>query len=152
MAHVAKGESDSHALGCQLSVASSHQGGQAGADLAMLEPVVGSQLSVVSKTAKPRRFGHVAQIKNCWLPVAACPGFSLAEHHQIVGCQLSSAGACQNAAHLTCTVGVQARCRCSAFVRTNGNGVHWCALACIGVQENGVLPLRAPHHFGRDEG
>jgi putative transposase len=26
-------------------------------------------------------------------------------------------------------------------------GVHSCALVCIDVQENGVLPLRAPHHF-----
>jgi hypothetical protein len=24
-------------------------------------------------------------------------------------------------------------------------GVHWCAFVCIGVQKNGVLPLRAPH-------
>jgi hypothetical protein len=36
MAHMAKWESDSQALGCQLSVASSQQGGQAGAGLAML--------------------------------------------------------------------------------------------------------------------
>jgi hypothetical protein len=26
-------------------------------------------------------------------------------------------------------------------------GVRWCALVCVGVQENGVLPLRAPHQI-----
>jgi hypothetical protein len=44
---------------CRFSVPRSEQGGQASPHLAMLESVVGSRLSVVSKAAKPRIFGQV---------------------------------------------------------------------------------------------
>jgi hypothetical protein len=31
-------------------------------------------------------------------------------------------------------------------------GVHESQMVCIGVQKSGAVPLRAPHHFQKDEG
>jgi hypothetical protein len=70
---------------------------------------------------------------------------------------LASADA-ENGVHLMCKVDVHERADALHLVCTKpgmvcigvhetGNGVHWCALVCIGVQENRVLPLRAPHQI-----
>jgi hypothetical protein len=69
-------------------------------------------------------------LKNCRLPVAACPGFSLPNTTRLSVVSCHQPAIAKNAAHLMCTVGVQARsdavhsCARTEMVCI---GVHWCA-------------------------
>jgi hypothetical protein len=94
-----------------------------------------SRLSVLSCRLSARRPSHgdlAMLLKNCRLPVAACPGFSLPNTTRlsVVSCHQP---AIKNAAHLMCTVGVQARSDAvHSCARTEMMciDVHWCALVC----------------------